>query len=109
MADQTVQKFLDMLKQDKALQAQVQKEMLSAGSADAALDKAAAIAQGKGFKLTGADLKVQLPSVAVPTAKGELNQEQLEAVAGGRFWNWAKETIGSSTFACYICAMGTSG
>lgn len=109
MAATTVQQFLEMLKQDKALQEQVQKEMLSAGSPDAALAKAAAIARGKGIPLSGDDLKAGLPAIAVPSAKGELNESQLEAVAGGRFWNWAKETIGSTSFACYICAMGTSG
>jgi predicted ribosomally synthesized peptide with nif11-like leader len=109
MASTSVLQFIDLLKQDKDLQGQVQKEMLSADSTEAALSAAAAIASAKGIELSGEDLKADLPKIAVPLVTDELTENELRAVSGGRFWNWAKRCIGSDTFACYLCAMGTSG
>jgi hypothetical protein len=110
MQTQAVEKFLGTVKTNKALETSLRDAMLNASSAEQAFEKAAALAQAQGFQLSAADLQANLPKIAVPTpASGELGDAELEAVAGGRFWNWAKETIGSTSFACYICAMGTSG
>ena len=108
MANQEVTKFLNMIKADKALEATLQKEMLSADSAESALNKAVAMAREKGLSFTSAELKAQLPSIK-PSADGaEISDKELSNVAGGMM-NWASKTIGSTSIYCYICAMGTSG
>lgn len=109
MENPAVRTFLDLVKADKALEQDLQKSMLSATSPDAALEKAAELARGRGFSFSAAELLSALPAVALPKQSGELSTTELDGVSGGRFWNWAKETIGSTTIACYICAMGTSG
>jgi predicted ribosomally synthesized peptide with nif11-like leader len=110
MQAQAVEKFLSMVKSDKTLETSLREAMVSASSSEQAIEKAAALAQAQGFQISAADLKANLPKIAVPKPpSGELADSQLEGVSGGRFWNWAKETTGSTSIACYICAMGTSG
>lgn len=110
MANESVKKFIDMIKQDNALRASIQREMLSAGSAEAALARAATLAADKGLVFSGDELKSSLPEINMPAAQAdqELSDAQLESVAGG-YINWAKACTGSSTLYCYICAMGTTG
>ena len=110
MENQMVQKFLSMVKADKALEAELQKEMLNAGSPAAALEKAVNLAKGRGLQLTSDDLKAQLPQISVPSSakNAELDEKELELVSGGMM-NWAKACTGSTSIYCYICAMGTSG
>jgi len=107
MANQEVTKFLNMIKADKALEATLQKEMVSADSAESALNKAVAIAREKGLSFTSAELKAQLPNIKPPADGGELSDKELSNVAGG--FAWAQKTLGSSNLWCAICAMGTSG
>jgi hypothetical protein len=111
MESQAVQKFMDMVKADEALISELQTAMMSAGSPTAALEKAVEMAQARGLRITVEELQSELPRIAVPgvSKSGELSDGELASVSGGRFYNWAKETIGSTTFACYICAMGSSG
>lgn len=110
MQTQGVENFLGMVKGNKELETSLRDAMMSASSSEQALEKAAALAQAQGFQISAADLKADLPKISVPTPKsGELGDAQLEGVSGGAFYNWAKATTGSTSFACYICAMGTSG
>jgi len=110
MENVVVQKFLTMVKADKSLETELQKAMLSAGSPEAALEKAVGLAKGRGLEITAADLKAQLPKISLPPSSKneELGAAELELVAGGQM-NWAKACTGSTTVYCYICAMGTSG
>lgn len=110
MANEAVQKFLDMIKSDTVLRDELEKEMLSSSSSDSALVKASALAMGRGLNVSVADLRSELPSLALPTgsASGELSGAQLDAVSGG-LMNWAKACIGSTSIYCYICTMGTTG
>ena len=109
MEKAAVQKFLELVKADKALEADLQKQMMSAASPEAALQKATDIAKTKGLNFSAGELLTALPAINIQPPSGELSASELEGVSGGRFWNWAKETTGSTSIACYICAMGTSG
>lgn len=109
MENAAVRKFLDLVKADKSLESELQKQMMTAPSPEAALQLATDVAKAKGLSFSAGDLLGALPAISVPAQTGELSATDLDSVSGGRFWNWAKETTGSTTIACYICAMGTSG
>lgn len=110
MENLAVNKFLHLVKSDKALESELRTAMLSASSPTAALNKAVDLAQVRGFGMTAEELRTQLPSISVPPASmsGALNDAELSSISGGVF-NWAKACTGSDSVYCYICAMGTTG
>ncbi len=88
MASNDLERFLGELQGDTGLQ----EELRNANGDNDLIAKAVAMATAKGYSFSADDIREYMSKV---TAEGELNENELDNVAGGYFW-----TNHSSCGAC---------
>lgn len=95
----SVQLFFEKLKSDRALQEKLM-EMQDKGKEEA-LEAIIILAKENGFEIRKEDI---LAHIEVINEKGELNEMELDSVAGGGALNWIVATVMSLGILCAVTA-----